>query len=50
MSAIDGIEGTGYTYTGGKLVLGNHRAVAPDEPGIGVEFAWEAFEPYRMRA
>lgn len=37
-------------YTRRPLVLENHRAVAPDAPGIGVEFAWDALEPYRMPA
>ena len=35
-------------YTTRPLVLEGHRAVAPDAPGIGVEFAWEALAPYRV--
>ena len=35
-------------YTTRPLVLEDHRAVAPEVPGIGVEFLWEALEPYRM--
>jgi L-alanine-DL-glutamate epimerase-like enolase superfamily enzyme len=37
-------------YTRRPLVLEDHRAVAPDAPGIGVEFAWEALAPYRVAA
>ena len=36
-------------YTRRPLVLDDHRAVAPDDPGIGVEFDWEALLPYRVR-
>lgn len=35
-------------YTMRPLVLEHHRAVAPDVPGVGVEFLWGALEPYRM--
>jgi L-alanine-DL-glutamate epimerase-like enolase superfamily enzyme len=34
-------------YTQRRLVLDNHRAVAPDTPGIGVEFAWDALSPFQ---
>lgn len=34
-------------YTRRPLVIENHRAVAHDTPGIGVEFDWDALEPYR---
>jgi L-alanine-DL-glutamate epimerase-like enolase superfamily enzyme len=35
-------------YTTRPLVLEEHRAVAPDVAGIGVEFAWDALAPYRL--
>jgi len=35
-------------YTKRPLVIEDHRAVAPDSPGIGVEFDWGALEPYRV--
>jgi L-alanine-DL-glutamate epimerase-like enolase superfamily enzyme len=35
-------------YTKRQLVIENHRAIASDEPGIGVEFEWDALEPYEV--
>lgn len=33
-------------YTLQPLALANHRAIAPDVPGIGVTFDWEALAPF----
>jgi L-alanine-DL-glutamate epimerase-like enolase superfamily enzyme len=33
-------------YTTRPLVVENHRAVAPDTPGTGVEFLWDMLAPY----
>ncbi|MEM9079977.1 MAG: mandelate racemase/muconate lactonizing enzyme family protein [Verrucomicrobiota bacterium] len=33
-------------YTTRPLVIESHRAVAPDRPGVGVEFDWEKLAPY----
>lgn len=34
-------------YTSRPLQIANHRAVAPDSPGTGVEFVWEKLVPYK---
>ncbi|VGO15475.1 3,6-anhydro-alpha-L-galactonate cycloisomerase [Pontiella desulfatans] len=35
-------------YTKRPLVVENHRAIAPDTPGTGVEFDWNALKPYEV--
>src|SRR5690606_20496978 len=36
-------------YTMHPLQLDQGRAVAPDEPGIGVTFTWEKLAPHQVR-
>ncbi len=36
-------------YTTRPLVVENHRAVAPDTPGVGVEFRWDLLEQYEEK-
>ncbi|EES72353.1 mandelate racemase/muconate lactonizing enzyme family protein [Paenibacillus cisolokensis] len=57
VSLMSGIPNAGYMevhsfpidqYTTRPLVLKEGRAVAPDVPGIGVEFQWDALKPYKI--
>ncbi len=36
-------------YTTRPLVVENHRAIAPDTPGTGVEFEWDKLAAYRVQ-
>jgi L-alanine-DL-glutamate epimerase-like enolase superfamily enzyme len=36
-------------YTKQPLQLEQHLAMAPDAPGIGVEFDWERLQPFRLQ-
>ncbi|OWW24981.1 uroporphyrinogen decarboxylase [Zobellia sp. OII3] len=36
-------------YTKGPLVVENHLAVAPDTPGVGVEFDWEKLAAFQSK-
>lgn len=36
-------------YTTHPLVIKDHRAVAPDDPGVGVIFDWPELVPFEVR-
>ncbi len=36
-------------YTTRPLVVENHRAVAPDTPGVGVEFDWKKLQSFEVK-
>jgi L-alanine-DL-glutamate epimerase-like enolase superfamily enzyme len=58
VSLLSGVGGEGWLevhsfpidrYTHRPLVIENARAVAPDAPGVGVEFDWARLEPFEVR-
>jgi L-alanine-DL-glutamate epimerase-like enolase superfamily enzyme len=36
-------------FTKRPLIVENYRAVAPDNPGVGVEFDWKKLKPFELR-